>query len=224
MLTKALMNAEELTRPTRPHARNGAGVLPEKKRKREARIIRAAARLFARHGYTQTSMEAIAQQADVAVGTVYNYFRNKPALLMRVLTDGRGESLRASAALACDPPLDPIEATYQLLSAQMVGANRHDKGLWRVIHATAALEPEAFGHDYFSGKEQFTTVIVQLLETLQSRGQLPDTVEITPLSTALKYIASEVFRRYVADDSISLEDALSDLKTLTRFIMSSTLK
>jgi AcrR family transcriptional regulator len=200
---------------SRPHRANG--VLPEKKRKREARIVQAATDLFARDGYAETSIEAIAGRADVAVGTVYNYFQNKPALLMRVLTSGRSRSLEASAAVASAPPDDPVEAIYQLVAAQMHGANRHDKTLWRVIHATAALEPEAFGLHYLSGKEQFTSHIVKLLETLRDRGQLEAKIDVPVAAKTVKYVASEVFRRYVADDEMSIDDAAIELKSIIRF-------
>jgi AcrR family transcriptional regulator len=46
-----------------------------------ARIARAAAELFAARGYTQTSIEQIAQRAGVARPTVYTAFTGKPALL-----------------------------------------------------------------------------------------------------------------------------------------------
>jgi AcrR family transcriptional regulator len=45
------------------------------------RIVRAAAELFAAHGYTQTSIEQIAARAGVARSTVYTAFTGKPALL-----------------------------------------------------------------------------------------------------------------------------------------------
>lgn len=205
--------------PAKIASRTGTRVLPGKKRKREARILKAASLLFARHGYYETSIESIAFRADVAVGTVYNYFRSKPALLQRVLASGRSESLRASAAIAEAPPSDPIEAVSQLLIAQMQGANRHDKELWRVIHATAALEPDEFGLDYFLVKEQFRDHISILLTTLRERGELRPNINTEIAAKTIKYIASEVFRRYVIDDHNSLEDAITELKAMLKFVV-----
>ena len=50
-----------------------------------ARIVRAAAELFATQGYTQTSIEQIAARAGVARPTVYTAFTGKPALLKQAL-------------------------------------------------------------------------------------------------------------------------------------------
>lgn len=194
-------------------------VLPAKKRRREARIVEAAAELFSGQGYEATSIEAIARRADVAVGTVYNYFQNKPALLMRVLTTGRSESIDASTAILDDPPDDPAEAVYQLLLAQMTGATRHDKGLWRVIHGTAAVEPEAFGRDYFLGKETFKDFIAALLTTLQDRGRIDPATDIEAAALTLKFVASETFRRYVVDHYKTIEEASADLRMMIELIV-----
>jgi AcrR family transcriptional regulator len=53
-----------------------------------ARIVRAAAELFAAQGYSQTSIEQIAARAGVARPTVYTAFTGKPALLKQA---GSGE-------------------------------------------------------------------------------------------------------------------------------------
>lgn len=52
--------------------------------KRE-RILAAAARLIVRNGL-QCSMAAIAQEANVATGSLYNYFASKEALVLGVYT------------------------------------------------------------------------------------------------------------------------------------------
>jgi AcrR family transcriptional regulator len=213
-----------LTTPTKTAARRTTRVLPDKKRKREARIIEAASALFARQGYAETSIEAIAHDADVAVGTVYNYFQNKSALLMRVLTSGRSESLSASAAIASAPPDDPVDAMHRLVSSQLHGANRHDRALWRVIHATAALEPDAFGHEYFLGKEQFTEQIHYFLRTLVDRNQLPTEVNVETMSKTIKYVASEVFRRYVSGEYKNIDEADKTLKDMVEFVMSAAIR
>jgi AcrR family transcriptional regulator len=49
------------------------------------RIVQAAAELFAAYGYSQTSIEQIAERAGVARPTVYTAFAGKPALLKQAL-------------------------------------------------------------------------------------------------------------------------------------------
>ncbi len=48
-------------------------------------IVEAAGRLFRERGYAGTAIEAIAQQAGVAVETIYATFGNKVAILSAVV-------------------------------------------------------------------------------------------------------------------------------------------
>ncbi len=52
------------------------------------RISEAAVRVFSREGFHRARMKAIAEEAGVAVGTIYNYFRDKDDLLLSVFEAG----------------------------------------------------------------------------------------------------------------------------------------
>lgn len=49
--------------------------------RRQTAILDAAERLFASNGYEGTSTTQIAKEADVAVGTIFKHFGDKPSLL-----------------------------------------------------------------------------------------------------------------------------------------------
>ncbi|HVL25204.1 MAG TPA: TetR/AcrR family transcriptional regulator [Thermomicrobiales bacterium] len=73
--------------------------------KRDA-ILRAAIKVFARHGYFQSQVADVARVAGVAAGTVYLYFRSKDDLLVsifeRTMKDAIDEG-RAALADVADP-------------------------------------------------------------------------------------------------------------------------
>ena len=54
--------------------------------RRRQEIVTAAARIFAGQGYTNTTTKEIAVAADIAEGTLYNYFDGKRAILLAILT------------------------------------------------------------------------------------------------------------------------------------------
>jgi AcrR family transcriptional regulator len=56
----------------------------DKAQQTRQRIIDAATKLFLECGYVPTTIEAIAEEADVAVETVYARFRNKTGLMVAV--------------------------------------------------------------------------------------------------------------------------------------------
>ena len=59
---------------------------------RAARITAAAARVFARHGVENATMEMIAREATVAVGTIYLHFASRDEVYLN-LRASRGEQL-----------------------------------------------------------------------------------------------------------------------------------
>ncbi|HEY3991335.1 MAG TPA: TetR/AcrR family transcriptional regulator [Ktedonobacteraceae bacterium] len=75
------------------------GKHPEKRRgdRRRARtradILAAARQVFAQRGYHDASIAEITEQADVAVGTFYLYFRNKDEAFATVMEEGLRETV-----------------------------------------------------------------------------------------------------------------------------------
>jgi len=73
---------------------------------RREHVIRTAARLLARDGYHATSMQALADEAGVSVGSLYQYVENKADLLLVVITtvlEEFGRGLPAAMAAHEDP-------------------------------------------------------------------------------------------------------------------------
>src|SRR5436190_19181269 len=52
---------------------------------RRDHLLDAATRVFARTGFNGATIRDVARQAGVADGTIYNYFKNKDALLLGIL-------------------------------------------------------------------------------------------------------------------------------------------
>ncbi len=57
------------------------------KEQRYNTVLKAAETLFARKGYHQTSIEEIADLAEVSTGAVYFYFKNKEDLLIKIMQE-----------------------------------------------------------------------------------------------------------------------------------------
>ncbi len=68
--------------PTHAVAANGGGVI---RRRNEAKILRAAAAIFAEHGFNGASTAAIARRAGVPKPNLHYYFRTKKILYESVL-------------------------------------------------------------------------------------------------------------------------------------------
>ena len=68
---------------------------------RRREILESAARVFARRGFDKATTRDIAQEAEVAEGTIYNYFASKQELVNALVELVRGEF---AALLASLPP------------------------------------------------------------------------------------------------------------------------
>jgi AcrR family transcriptional regulator len=75
---------------------------------RRQHILDAATRVFAAKGFDRATIRDVARLAGVADGTIYNYFRNKTALLLGILdrlneTEQRPEQLGGAAGADLEP-------------------------------------------------------------------------------------------------------------------------
>jgi AcrR family transcriptional regulator len=111
-------------------------------------VIDAATELFLARGYASTTIEAIAQRADVAVETVYSRFRNKATLLEAILepaivgsADGRDIFDR--------PEIQQIQATtshrdqIRQLAAFSRGILERSHEAHRILTSAAGSDPNA---------------------------------------------------------------------------------
>ena len=99
--------------------------------KRKASIQSAARRLFAGHGYEATSMRAIAEEAEVSVGLVYNYFDGKADLLRAIVQTGIAQIQDTFDAL--DGPASPAERLERFVHASLDTVRAH-RELWQVLY------------------------------------------------------------------------------------------
>ncbi len=62
-------------------------------------ILVAAGKIFDAHGYAATTMEAVAAEAGISKGSIYNYFENKRDLFVQLFSDVVGGNEVASEKL-----------------------------------------------------------------------------------------------------------------------------
>ncbi|MER8042858.1 TetR/AcrR family transcriptional regulator [Streptomyces sp. NPDC094032] len=106
--------SEDTSEEQKPRRRQARG------ERRIAQLLQAAANVFCAYGYTATSTNAIAREASVSPGTLYQYFPNKEAIALelgeRLLTEMREahgqaftpENLALPLPLLLDAVLDPM--------------------------------------------------------------------------------------------------------------------
>jgi TetR/AcrR family fatty acid metabolism transcriptional regulator len=95
------------------------------------RILDAAARVFAAHGYDAARVGDIAREAGVAYGLVYHYYASKEAVLEAVFREAWGRLL-AAVSLAEETGADAAEQ-LELVVKIVLRAWRDDPDLVRLL-------------------------------------------------------------------------------------------
>jgi AcrR family transcriptional regulator len=162
------------------------------------RILQAAAEVFTQRGLDAT-LDDVARQAGVGVGTVYRRFPDKETLVAELFQD-RIDTLVAVAEQACTEP-DPWRALVSYLeyaAASMAG----DLGLRQLMmFATYGKDQVAYA------REQMRPAVSKLVERAQAAGALRPDFSATDvplialmLSAAAEYaspVHPDVWRRYL---------------------------
>jgi AcrR family transcriptional regulator len=106
-------------------------------------ILDAAARVFAASGYARTTTNHVARRAGVSIGSLYEYFPSKDALLVALTerhVDEAERVLGAELAAVRDAALTLAQVVRRLVDA-MIGLHARDPGLHRVLFEEAPLPP-----------------------------------------------------------------------------------
>jgi AcrR family transcriptional regulator len=118
---------------------------PSQARSREtvAAIVEAAARVFEAHGYAAGTTNRIAERAGVSIGSLYEYFPNKDAIVValaeRELERERAEITRLLEAARGEP----LAAVLGRFVEGVVGFHLRRPGLHRMLFDEAEHPPEA---------------------------------------------------------------------------------
>lgn len=87
---------------TEPEPDGPSGVRAAGKARTHAKLLDAAARVFADRGYGAASVEEIARAADVSVGSIYTHFRSKQKLFLALMDRRRIEEMSAASGHLSD--------------------------------------------------------------------------------------------------------------------------
>lgn len=182
------------------------------KLQRRGSMLDAARQLFVDTGYNKTTMDAIADRAEVGVATVYTYFGNKETLFAELARKDMSELQAEGAQSLRDLPEDPVEAVIELL---IIYDKVHDFISYEVIRdfmigakIDGPLRETARWMDEWKVEQ-----IKQALDHAQREGRLAPEL---PTRDAAEII-NELFDRYYERDT-SLESARKAFRRLKRWI------
>jgi AcrR family transcriptional regulator len=182
------------------------GLRERQKAGRRRDILAAAAKLFRRDGFADTSIEAIAAEAEVAAGTVYNYFESKGDLLIALVALDGEEVRAAGKSIIANPPKDPVQAVSKLLTFYIDHSLIHlSKELWRNAMANALSQPNSkFGLAYAELDRKLANQVGEIVACLQDRGQIDAKVDPKTAGDVLFEVVNSLFQVFVAREEMPI--------------------
>jgi AcrR family transcriptional regulator len=96
-------------------------------------LIEATARILVREGFDKTSTNRIAEAAGVSIGSLYQYYPCKEALVAALIDRHSEDTMQVVRRALAEVAAQPIEAAVRKLVAAATEAHRIDPKLHRVL-------------------------------------------------------------------------------------------
>lgn len=96
-------------------------------------LVEATARILVREGYDRASTNRIAEVAGVSIGSLYQYFPCKEALVAAVIDRHHAQVMRKVRGALADVAALPLEAAVRKVVAVAIEAHRIDPRLHRIL-------------------------------------------------------------------------------------------
>jgi TetR/AcrR family transcriptional regulator, cholesterol catabolism regulator len=149
-------------RPSRP-------ALRERFDRRQDELIADAARVFARSGYDQTTMQELAAALGVATGALYHYFSAKEELL-RAICDQVMEPLLQTARGLAAAPTSPEERLRELVGEWVAHVCTHRDHMLVFQQERHLIETGADWRAVRASRKAFERLIAGVLEEIDPAG------------------------------------------------------
>src|SRR5262245_11492281 len=198
-----------------------SGLRAKHKADRDRRILEAAAELFRTAGYEGAKIEAIAAQAEVSIGTIYNYYRNKGDLLVAIVSMEVNEVLNAGRGVLSQPPHDVGDALDTLLGSYLDHSlNYLSKEMWRQAMAISTQQPDSpFGRTYTGLDRALTGQICALVVRLQELGLVRRAADARSLGELVFNNMNMMFIEFVKRDEATISELRGAIRRQNRVLV-----
>ena len=171
-------------------------------------ILEAATRVFEREG-TQATTNQIAELAGVSIGSLYQYFPNKLAIITELQERHRNAVAKCLLDALDAPDSLPMEDVVRRVVARSLSVHRDHPGLQRVLHAQL---PQLSQRDDASPAKQVVGERTRRLLQAHVPGAAPETLALavrTLLTMCESLVHEAVLNPQAAVDDRAIADNIA---------------
>jgi len=199
------------------HSAQMAGLRAKQKADRHTRILEAATELFREHGYDAVKMETIAANAEVSIGTIYNYYQNKGDLLVAIVAMEVNEVLASGEKVIARRPKDAGEAIVKLMANYVEHSLVYlNKEMWRHAMAISTQQPESpFGQTFSTLDIALARQTCKLVEALQADGAIRKGADARALAELVFNNTNMMFIIFIKSEEMTVKDLMERIRKQT---------
>lgn len=178
------------------------------------RIVEASRKLIAQNGFEKTTVQQIADEADIAVGTLFLYVRDKSDLLMLLFSE-RMEEAVAEAARFLDAK-KPMKRSLLRFFERLMHFYEEDPGLSLLFWRELLLSPP----ESRAKVDQITGSVIEALQKRVERAKTDSEIaaHVDPSIAALHLYA--ILHATISFHLVNCAPFRSSRETLSRLIES----
>ena len=198
-----------------------AGLRAKHKNDRNLRIVDAASGLFRKVGYEGARIEEIAGKAEVSVGTIYNYYRNKGDILVAIVSMEVHEVLAAGQKIIQKPPKNVEKAVDTLIATYVDHSLVYlSKEMWRQAMATSTQQPDSpFGKTYTALDRALADQTCALLASLQEKGLVHAEVDTCGVGQMLFNNMNMMFIEFIKHEAMPIKELRANIRRQNRTLL-----
>jgi len=177
------------------------------KESRRRNILRAAREQLVANGFDATTIETIAEAAEVSAVTVYNYYGTKTGLLLALVSESDSLLLERMQELLKAPPAT-LQQTFSAF-AEIIRQHALSfltKAVWRQVIAASIIEGGSqFGRSYAQLDRELARQLTKILEKLKARGSINPRTDLDVLGDSLFQLQNARFLQFISSDEMTNE-------------------
>jgi len=189
------------------------GLQEKKKLKRKKRMLASATKLFQDRGYADTTINDIANKADVGVGTIYNYFSSKNEILLNIVADIFIEK-KPDEIVYED---NPVKSIFSYLNSYLDELSIFDKEIWRDWFAALFQERNLFERA-FELDMKVVGELAGICEKMQAKNMITQEVPAQDIAKLLYSPFISLMMSYIMLVEMDMDSAKSEFESQVELI------
>ena len=159
--------------------------------------------------------------AEVSIGTIYNYYKNKGDLLVAIVSMEVHEVLAAGERVIADPPRNAEKAVAKLIANYIEHALVYlSKEMWRQAMAITTQQPDSpSGVAYNELDEALARQTAKLIRKLQTLGLMQVGVDAQAIGEMIFNNTNMMFTIFVKQEAMSVATLLARIRRQNRTLV-----